>query len=332
MTPLLSVKNLRTHFNTERGIVRAVNGISYDIQEGEIVGLVGESGSGKSVSQLSVLQLIQSPPGEIISGSAVFEGKEDLLQLDRKGPKMRSIRGRKISMIFQEPMTSLNPALTIARQMSEVLQLHLKMNKKEARDKCLEFLNLVGIPDPNSRIDDYPHQFSGGMRQRVMIAMAMLCNPKLLIADEVTTALDATIQAQLLELMNDMVDRFHSAMVLITHNLGIVARYADRVLIMYAGQIVESGTVKEIWSNPCHPYTIGLLKCIPRLGQKIKPIKGTPPNLINIPPHCAFLPRCPYITEECYDKKTDELKHIDGTHYASCHVETGVSENGKISK
>ena len=266
MATLLKVENLNTIFRTERGIVHAVNGVTYDINEGEIVGLVGESGCGKSVSQLSVMQLIPNPPGEIVDGSVIFEGN-DLLQYSANGPEMRAIRGAKISMIFQEPMTSLNPALRISTQMTEVLQLHLKMGKQEALEKSIEQLRLVGIPDPARRIEDYPHQFSGGMRQRVMVAMAMLCNPKLIIADEATTALDATIQAQMLELMHNLVVQNNTAMVLVTHNLGVVARYAHRINIMYAGKIVESGTVKEVWSNPRHPYTIGLLNCVPKLGK-----------------------------------------------------------------
>jgi peptide/nickel transport system ATP-binding protein len=322
MTVLLKVENLRTQFATERGLVKAVDGVSYDIHEGEIVGLVGESGCGKSVSQLSVMQLIPSPPGEIVGGKAIFEG-QDLLQFEPKGPEMRSIRGSKIAMIFQEPMTSLNPAMTVARQLSEVMQLHLKMDDHAARKRGIELLNLVGIPDAERRVDDYPHQFSGGMRQRVMVAMAVSCNPKLLIADEPTTALDATIQAQLLELMKDIVARFKTAMVMVTHNLGIVARYAQRINVMYAGRIVESGTVKEIWDNPLHPYTISLLQCVPKLGKKLVPIEGLPPHLINMPPTCPFLPRCRYRNENCHKQVWGELEHVEGQHYVGCRVVTG---------
>jgi peptide/nickel transport system ATP-binding protein len=322
MTVLLKVENLRTQFATERGLVKAVDGVSYDIHEGEIVGLVGESGCGKSVSQLSLLQLIPSPPGEIVGGKAIFEGR-DLLRFEANGPEMRSIRGGKIAMIFQEPMTSLNPAMTVARQLSEVMQLHLKMDNHAARKQGIELLNLVGIPDAERRVDDYPHQFSGGMRQRVMVAMAVSCNPKLIIADEPTTALDATIQAQLLELMKDIVTRFKTAMVMVTHNLGIVARYAQRINVMYAGRIVESGTVKEIWDNPLHPYTIGLLQCVPKLGKKLVPIEGLPPHLINMPPTCPFLPRCRYRTENCHKEAWGELEHVEGQHYVGCHVVTG---------
>jgi peptide/nickel transport system ATP-binding protein len=322
MTLLLRVENLRTQFKTERGLVKAVDGVTYDIHEGEIVGLVGESGCGKSVSQLSLLQLIPVPPGEIVGGKAVFEGR-DLLQFEANGPKMRSIRGGKIAMIFQEPMTSLNPAMTIARQLSEMMQLHLNMDGQAARAQSIELLNLVGIPDAGRRVDDYPHQFSGGMRQRVMVAMAVSCNPRLIIADEPTTALDATIQAQLLELMKDIVVRFKTAMVLVTHNLGIVARYAQRINVMYAGRIIESGTVKEIWENPLHPYTISLLQCVPKLGKKLVPIEGLPPHLINMPPTCPFLPRCHYQTEDCDKESWAELRLIEGQHYVACHVDTG---------
>jgi peptide/nickel transport system ATP-binding protein len=321
MTVLLKVQNLKTQFMTERGLLKAVDGVSYDIHEGEIVGLVGESGCGKSVSQLSLLQLIPVPPGKIVGGKAIFEG-QDLLQFEANGPKMRSIRGGKIAMIFQEPMTSLNPAMTIARQLTEVMQLHLNMDNHAARERSIELLGLVGIPDAERRLDDYPHQFSGGMRQRVMVAMAVSCNPRLIIADEPTTALDATIQAQLLELMKDIVVRFQMAMVLVTHNLGIVARYAQRINVMYAGRIVESGTVKEIWDNPLHPYTIGLLQCVPKLGKKLTPIEGAPPHLINMPPTCPFLPRCRYQTENCGKEPRAELIFIEGQHYVGCHVDT----------
>jgi peptide/nickel transport system ATP-binding protein len=322
MTLLLRVENLRTQFKTERGLVKAVDGVTYDIHEGEIVGLVGESGCGKSVSQLSLLQLVPVPPGEIVGGKADFEGR-DLLQFEANGPEMRSIRGGKIAMIFQEPMTSLNPAMTIARQLSEMMQLHLNMDGQAARAQSIELLNLVGIPDAGRRVDDYPHQFSGGMRQRVMVAMAVSCNPRLIIADEPTTALDATIQAQLLELMKDIVVRFKTAMVLVTHNLGIVARYAQRINVMYAGRIIESGTVKEIWENPLHPYTISLLQCVPKLGKKLVPIEGLPPHLINMPPTCPFLPRCHYQAKDCGKESWAELRLIEGQHYVACHVDTG---------
>jgi peptide/nickel transport system ATP-binding protein len=267
------------------------------------------------------LQLIPVPPGEIVGGKAIFEGR-DLLQFEANGPEMRSIRGGKIAMIFQEPMTSLNPAMTLAKQLSEMMQLHLNMNNQEARERSIELLEVVGISDAKRRVDDYPHQFSGGMRQRVMVAMAVSCNPKLIIADEPTTALDATIQAQLLELMKDIVARFKTAMVMVTHNLGIVARYAQRINVMYAGRIIESGTVKEIWDNPLHPYTISLLQCVPKLGKKLVPIEGLPPHLINMPPTCPFLPRCHYQSEICRKEPWSELKFVEGQHYVGCHLDT----------
>jgi len=322
MTELLKVNNLVTYFKTESGLVKAVDGVSYYIDEQEIVGIVGESGCGKSVSQLSVMQLIR-PPGEILGGEVIFNGK-DLLRYQANGPEMRDVRGGKIAMIFQEPMTSLNPVLTINRQLTEMLQLHLKMNDNAARERAIELLTLVGIPSAVNRIDDYPHQFSGGMRQRVMIAMGLSCNPRILIADEPTTALDVTTQAQLLELMKDMVERFRASLVIVTHNLGVVARYAQRIYIMYAGRIVESGTTKEIFGNPLHPYTIGLLKCIPRLdeeeGRKLIPIEGLPPNLIGMPDNCAFLPRCDQKMEICRNQPWPSLIQVQGEHYAACYV------------
>ena len=302
MSVLLQVENLKTYFNTDRGLVKAVDGVSYHIDEKEIVSIVGESGCGKSVSQLSVMQLIPTPPGEIVDGKVVFEGR-NLLTFEANGEEMRDIRGGKIAMVFQEPMTSLNPVLTIGRQLTESLELHLNMEKGDARDRACELLDMVGIPDGKNRIDDYPHQFSGGMRQRVMIAMALSCSPKIIIADEPTTALDVTTQAQLMELMGDMVSRINTSLVIVTHNLGVVARYAQRLYVMYAGRIVESGTSKEIFGSPRHPYTIALLKCVPRLdeeeGRKLVPIVGMPPNLIEMPPSCAFRPRCPYHIEKC---------------------------------
>jgi len=288
---------------------------------------VGESGCGKSVSQLSIMQLIQSPPGKIVDGTILFEGR-DLLEYEANGGEMRSIRGGKIAIVFQEPMTSLNPVLTLERQMTESLKIHLGMEKKEARTRASELLGAVGIPDAEKRIDDYPHQYSGGMRQRVMIAMALSCNPKILIADEPTTALDVTTQAQLLELMTDMVARFKASLVIVTHNLGVVARYAQRLYVMYAGRIVESGTSKEIFGTPRHPYTIALLACVPRLDEeddrKLVPITGMPPNLINMAPVCAFLPRCPYSTEKCRQEPWPDLRKLDGDgqHYVSCYVDT----------
>ena len=320
MVELLRVENLMTQFKTEGGLVKAVDGISYHLNEQEIIGLVGESGCGKSVSQLSVMQLI-STPGEIVGGKVIFEG-QDILRFQANGPEMRSIRGAKMAMIFQEPMTSLNPVLTICRQLTEMLELHLNMDHQVARERAIEILKLVGIPDAETRIDDYPHQFSGGMRQRVMIALALSCNPKILIADEPTTALDVTTQAQLLELMKDMVERFQASLVIVTHNLGVVARYAQRIYIMYAGRIVESGTTKDIFGDAHHPYTIGLLQCIPRLdeeeGRKLIPIEGLPPNLINMPASCAFAPRCYKRSEKCLLEPWPMLKNLYDQHYVAC--------------
>jgi len=320
MSILLDVKNLETHFNTEAGVVKAVNGVSYHINEQEIVGMVGESGCGKSVSQLSVIQLVSSP-GKVVGGEVMFEGR-DILKLPAQGSEMRSIRGAKIAMIFQEPMTSLNPVLTIGKQMTEMLQLHLGMSKEVSRDRAAELLGMVGLPASKNRLDDYPHQFSGGMRQRVMIAMGMSCNPKLLIADEPTTALDVTTQAQLLELMKDVVQKFRTSLIIVTHNLGVVARYAQRIYIMYAGKIVESGTTKDIFANPKHPYTRGLLRCVPRLdeekGRRLVPIQGLPPNLINMPPICAFYPRCNEKSDRCSADAHMPFINVGNEHYVGC--------------
>jgi peptide/nickel transport system ATP-binding protein len=324
MGKLLEVKNLETQFKTESGVVKAVNDVSYFINEQEIVGIVGESGCGKSVSQLSVMQLINTP-GKITGGQVNFED-QDLLKYAANGQEMRSIRGAKIAMIFQEPMTSLNPTMTIGRQLTEMLELHLGMSAEDGRKRAAELLSLVGIPSAETRLDDYPHQFSGGMRQRVMIAMGLSCNPKMLIADEPTTALDVTTQAQLLELMKDMVTRFKSSLVIVTHNLGVVARYAQRIYIMYAGKIVESGNCKDIFRIPRHPYTIGLLRCVPRLdeeeGRKLIPIRGLPPNLINMPQTCAFLPRCSFATEQCRQEPWPELRLAGNQQYLRCYVNT----------
>jgi oligopeptide/dipeptide ABC transporter ATP-binding protein len=325
---LLDVKNLKTIFKTDSGIVRAVDGVSYQINEREILGLVGESGCGKSVSQLSVMQLIPKP-GEI-SGEVIFEGA-DILKYAQDSVVMRSIRGAKIAMVFQEPMTSLNPTLTIGTQLGEMLQLHMDMDRERARKRVIELLAMVGIPAAESRVDDYPHQFSGGMRQRVMIAMAVSCSPKLIIADEPTTALDVTTQAQLLELMKEMVVKFGASLVIVTHNLGVVARYANRINVMYAGRIVETGTCKDIFAHPRHPYTIGLLKCVPRLdeeqGRKLVPIPGMPPNLIGMPGQCAFLPRCDRRIEKCEREVWPDLVPVRSDHAVSCYVniEEGTS-------
>jgi len=321
MAGLLQVKDLRTHFFTDEGVVRAVDGISYDVQEGETMGLVGESGCGKSVSALSILRLIPSPPGKIVGGEVWFDG-QDLLKVGEE--EIRHVRGNRIAMIFQEPMTSLNPVLTIGRQITEALELHLKMNRNAANRRAVELLEMVGIPEAHTRLNDYPHQFSGGMRQRVMIAMALSCNPKLLLADEPTTALDVTIQAQILEIMARLSSEFGTAVIIITHNLGVVARYANRVNVMYAGKIVESGSAREIYGRPRHPYTLGLLRSVPRLDEarrdKLVPIEGVPPDLANIPPGCSFYPRCSYRIDRCRQEEPP-LMLVDEKHYAACWVD-----------
>jgi oligopeptide/dipeptide ABC transporter ATP-binding protein len=297
---LLEVKNLRTTFNTEDGLVTAVNGLSYSLEAGSTLGIVGESGSGKSVNALSIMRLIQRP-GRIDPRSEVFFEGENLLE--KSESEMRRIRGRKIAMIFQDPMTSLNPVLTIGEQISEAVQLHLGLNRKEAFDKTVEMLKKVRIPLPEKRFYDYPHQFSGGMRQRVMIAMALSCDPRLLIADEPTTALDVTIQAQILELMNEMQRETGAAIILITHDLGVVAEVCENVLVMYGGNMVEYGDAPQIFDTPKMPYTQGLLASLPRLDvrerQRLEPIPGQPPNLLRLPPGCAFAPRCRYRMPIC---------------------------------
>jgi oligopeptide transport system ATP-binding protein len=308
MEPLLSVKNLKTYFKTDDGVVKAVDGVSFDVHAGETLGIVGESGSGKSVANLSVLQLIPRPPGYFPSGEIWFEGK-NLLKLSDK--EMRSIRGNRISMIFQDPMTSLNPFLTVGRQLTEVLEIHKGMTGAEAAKKAIGMLERVGISEAAHRFEQYPHQFSGGMRQRVMIAMALLCEPKLLIADEPTTALDVTIQAQILALIDDLQRDFGTSVILITHDLGVVAGMAKRVAVMYAGRIVEEGTVEELFEKPRHPYTLGLLKSIPRLNEermeKLEPIRGLPPDLSNLPGGCPFSPRCDFVTDRCKSDYPDAV-------------------------
>ena len=303
MAKLLEISNLTTHFFTQDGVVKAVDGITYDLEEGEVLGVVGESGCGKSVHALSIMRLVPSPPGRTVAGEVVFEG-EDLLNMD--DAEMRNIRGNRIAMVFQEPMTSLNPVLTIGRQLTETLELHQKMSKQQAKVRAAELLQTVGISDAGRRLADYPHQFSGGMRQRVMIAMALSCNPKLIIADEPTTALDVTIQAQILELMQDLARDFGTAMIIITHNLGVVARYADNVNVMYAGKIIETGSALEIYHNPKHPYTLALLNSVPRLDAseriRLDVIEGLPPDLVNLADGCSFAPRCKYVYERCIDE------------------------------
>src|SRR5512136_1316923 len=321
MGKLLDVKGLETRFFTQDGIVHAVNGISYTLDEGETLAIVGESGCGKSVGVMSLLRLIPMPPGKVTAGEVWFEGK-DLLRMS--DDEIRQVRGNRIAMIFQDPMTSLNPVLTIGFQVSEALMLHMGMDRATALKRTVELLEMVGIPQAANRVDDYPHQFSGGMRQRVMIAMGLSCNPKLIIADEPTTALDVTTQAVLLKLMKDMVDRFNTSLFLVTHNLGVVARYAQRIYVMYAGRIVESGTAKDIFANPRHPYTVGLLKSVPRLdqprGRKLVPIVGMPPNLINRPAMCAFLPRCTRCIEKCQREPWPALEGVQGQHHVACYL------------
>jgi len=315
---ILEVKNLKTFFLTPEGTVKAVNGVSYDVMEGECVALVGESGCGKSVSALSILQLIPDPPGEIVDGEIIFEGR-DLLKLNEK--EMRRIRGNRIAMIFQEPTTSLNPVLTVFRQLSEPLHIHRNLDKKEALKETVELLQLVNIPDADVRVRDYPHQFSGGMQQRIMIAMGLSCSPELLIADEPTTSVDVTIQAQLLDIMRRMANELGTAVIIITHNLGIVARNADRVNVMYAGRIVEKATTPILYSRPRHPYTMGLLASVPRLTQqsneKLVPIRGMPPDLSNLPAGCAFFPRCDHALEKCAHEVPD-LEEVEKDHYVAC--------------
>jgi oligopeptide/dipeptide ABC transporter ATP-binding protein len=318
LATLLEVKDLKTYFFTLDGVVKAVDGVSYELNEGEILGLVGESGCGKSVSALSVMRLIPDPPGKIVNGEIFLDG-EDILKIGME--EMRRIRGAKIAMVFQEPMTSLNPVLTVERQLTETLELHMGMSKAEAKRESVNLLTRVGIPDPESRIKQYPHQFSGGMRQRVMIAIALSCNPRLIIADEPTTALDVTIQAQILDLMKALTTEFGVALIVITHNLGVVARYADRVNIMYAGKVIERGEARDIYANPRHPYTIGLLRSVPRLDlprrAKLDPIEGQPPDLINLPPGCAFRERCRWAIDKCATD-TPELLEIGGGHLSAC--------------
>ncbi|MDA1061436.1 MAG: ABC transporter ATP-binding protein [Chloroflexi bacterium] len=324
MSKLLEIKNLRTYFYTEEGVVRAVDGVSWDLEEGETLGLVGESGCGKSVSALSILRLIPRPPGRIVDGEILFEG-EDLLNVS--DAEMRSIRGNRIAMVFQEPMTSLNPVLSIGNQLTEAIILHLGLDRPEADARAVELLELVGIPEASGRLNDYPHQFSGGMRQRVMIAMALSCNPKLLLADEPTTALDVTIQAQILELMAQLSRDLGTAVVIITHNLGVVSRYADRVNVMYAGKIVESGSTIDIFKHPRHPYTVGLMASVPRLDAtehvRLDAIEGQPPLLIDPIPGCPFEPRCDWAIDKC-TTDAPELDLKEERHWARCWVNPSV--------
>jgi oligopeptide transport system ATP-binding protein len=319
--PLLEVKNLKTWFYTPDGIVKAVNGVSFTLNEGEALGLVGESGCGKSVSAMSLMRLIPTPPGRIVEGEVIFDGK-DLLKLNDEG--IRRIRGNDIAMIFQDPMTSLNPVLTVGRQIGEALELHKGMNGAQSRQRTIELLELVGIPAARTRVDDYPHQFSGGMRQRVMIAMALSCDPKLLIADEPTTALDVTIQAQILDLIMQLRKELGMAVIMITHDLGVVAGVADKINVMYSGYIVESAPAEELFSRPRHPYTLGLLRSIPRIDEprkeKLIPIEGLPPDLIDAPVGCPFVPRCTYKVDRCVEENPS-LEPASPGHTIACWVD-----------
>jgi len=320
-TPLVQVRDLKTYFRTEAGIVKAVNGVDFDIQTGEVLGLVGESGSGKSVTALSILRLIPDPPGKIAGGSILYKGR-DLLKLS--WDEIRQIRGKEISMIFQEPMTSLNPVFTIGRQVMEVILEHEHVSKKEAFDRSVEMLEVVGIPDPASRMNDYPHQYSGGMRQRVMIAMALACNPSLLIADEPTTALDVTIQAQILELMLKIKDqRKDAAILLITHNLAVVAETCHRVMVMYGGKIQEIAPVKELFKNPQHPYTRGLLASLPTVDgdrqRRLRTIPGNVPSILDLPVGCKFVTRCTEKLQKCESIEPELIETSPG-HWVRCHL------------
>ncbi|MBF8267361.1 MAG: transporter ATP-binding protein [Dehalococcoidia bacterium] len=329
MGKLLDVKDLATYFFTPEGVVKAVDGITYDLNEGETLGLVGESGCGKSVSALSVMRLI-AKPGKIAAGEVIFNG-QNLLELS--DDEMRHVRGKDIAMIFQEPMTSLNPVLTIGTQLIEPLMLHLHMDKQAALNRAAELLEMVGIPEAKPRLADYPHQYSGGMRQRVMIAMGLSCNPKILIADEPTTALDVTIQAQILELIQRLNKELGTSVLIITHNLGVVARYADRVNVMYAGKIIERGSSRDIYKHPRHPYTLGLLASVPRLDESVKekliPIEGFPPDLIELPKGCSFMARCRYAIDRCATE-IPPLMAVSEGHTSACWIweKLGAEERG----
>ncbi len=319
---LLNVQNLETQFRTPDGTVYAVNGVSFTLKEGETLGVVGESGCGKSVTMLSCLRLIPSPPGKIVAGQAMFKGK-DLLKMD--ADEIRHVRGGQISMVFQDPMTSLNPVMSIGKQMAEPLMLHLNMNKDQARNRSIELLEMVGIPNAGDRLKDYPHQYSGGMRQRVMIAMALSCNPQILIADEPTTALDVTIQAQIVDLVKRLRDELGMAIVWITHDLGVVANIAHRVAVMYGGYIIEEASVYDLYANPRHPYTLGLLGSLPQIHEeshrKLFSIEGMPPVLYQKPTTCPFAPRCSYVTERCW-KENPMLEPVSDGHRVACWVDT----------
>ena len=315
---LLQIRNLKTYFYTSDGVVKAVDDVSWNVDHGEVIGLVGESGCGKSVTALSILRLIPAPPGRVVDGEILFKGK-NLLSLSLE--EIRKIRGNDISMIFQEPMTSLNPVFTIGAQVAEAIQLHQKLNKKAALEKSIDMLKLVGIPSPEKRVKEYPHELSGGMKQRAMIAMALSCNPKILIADEPTTALDVTIQAQILDLMLKLKDEFDASIVLITHDLGVIAEMAQKVVVMYAGKVMEQAEVNKIFENPLNPYTQGLLNSLPKIDtahkQKLNTIPGIVPSLYDLPKGCKFSPRCNQVIEICYQSEP-ELIEVDDAHWSRC--------------
>jgi len=321
--PLLDVRNLRTSFFTDRGEVKAVNDVSFHVDTGEVVAIVGESGCGKSVTQLSVIQLVQSPPGKVIGGEVMFDNLS-VLDIPPASPEMRRLRGAGIAMIFQEPMTSLNPVLTVGKQLSEVVRVHEGLGRKAAWARGVEALQAVGIPDPEARMHNYPFEMSGGMRQRVMIAVAVACRSKLIIADEPTTALDVTTQAQVMELLVDLTRSRGTSLVVITHNLGLVSRYAERVYVMYAGRVVEEGTTEELLTRPAHPYTIGLLASIPKLegdvDDELTPIEGAPPDLADLPPGCAFAPRCPRALAACAGTVPGMRPASGARHRVACHL------------
>jgi len=317
---LLDIKGLKTHFFTEEGVVRAVDGVDLHINKGETLGVVGESGCGKTVTALSVMKLIPMPPGKIVEGQMLYDGR-DLVTLPPA--QMRKVRGKEISMVFQEPMTSLNPVFTIGEQIAEAIRLHEGLGRRAAMDKTVDMLRLVHIPNPDRRVKEYPHQLSGGMRQRVMIAMALSCNPKLLIADEPTTALDVTIQAQILELLNELKAKIGMAVMLITHDMGVIAETAQRVMVMYAGKVVEEAPVKDLFKEPLHPYTQGLLRSIPRIDtaatqkKRLEAIPGVVPSLLNLPQGCRFAPRCQFV-KPMYTEKEPVLKEVKPGHKVAC--------------
>ncbi|HEX6778930.1 MAG TPA: ABC transporter ATP-binding protein [Ktedonobacterales bacterium] len=318
MPGLLEVKHLKTHFHTRGGVVKAVDDVTFSIEEGETLGIVGESGSGKSVTALSIMRLVASPPGEIVEGSEIRFRGDNVLDMSDKD--LYKLRGGKISMIYQDPMTSLNPVFTVGFQIAETIQTHLNVNGKAATKQALEMMERVRIPDASRRLKSYPHEFSGGMRQRVMIAIALSCNPQLLIADEPTTALDVTIQAQILDLMRALSNEFHTSVMLITHDLAVVARMCQRVVVMYAGRAMEEAPTHRLFNKPAHPYTQALLRSVPRLEdtqQRLMPIKGQPPDLINLPPGCPFAPRCQKAQARCREE-TPELHLVAENQYAAC--------------